>query len=101
MWLPVFTLVAIALGASDERELRKEKLDESVYDPGVIPGEWRKENMDDYVNLGDFVSKKCAIYPDLEWTVMPGSIEDAHHVSRIVKLAFFLDFSLFLQSFYK
>ena len=84
--LVVFTLVAPGFCALDERELRKLKLDKSVYDPGVIPGVWRKENMNDFKNLGDFVSSKCSIYPDLKWEMAPGTIEDTHHFSsdRIV-----------------
>lgn len=91
-----FALIALGLvyGALDERELREKQLNASIYDPGVIPGKWRKENMGDFVNLGDFVAKKCAVYPDVKWEVPPGSLEYIHHFSRnwIIYVALFCTF---------
>ena len=71
--------LALAYASLDERELRKQKLAESVYDPGVIPGEWRPENMDDFENLGAFVKKKCAIYPNATFSMPLGRVRDIHH----------------------
>ena len=84
MWLQVTNLLFVTgvKGASDERELRKEKLNESVYDPGVIPGEWRKENIADFENLGAFVEKKCQVYNQVNWAMKPGASEIVHYFSH-------------------
>ena len=71
--------LALAFASLDERELRKQKLAESVYDPGVIPGKWRKEDMGDFENLGAFVEKKCAIYPNVTLSMPSGRLSDIHH----------------------
>ena len=74
-------ILAMANAALDERELRKKQLHASVYDPGVIPGTWRKENMNDFSNLGAFVEKKCKIFPNVTWQVAPGTLDDLHYFS--------------------
>ena len=74
--------LALAFASLDERELRKQKLAESVYDPGVIPGKWRQEYMNDFENLGAFVEKKCAIYPNETYSMPLGRIRDIYHFDR-------------------
>ena len=71
--------LALAFASLDERELRKQKLAEAVYDPGVIPGKWRKEDVGDFENLGAFVEKKCAIYPNATFSTPLGRVRDIHH----------------------
>ena len=84
--------VVLANAASDEREIRRQKLNAAVYDPGVIPGKWRRENMNDFENIGAFVTKKCMAYPDGEWYTERGAIEQVHHFSsdRLITIMFTL-----------
>ena len=56
-------LAFFANAATDEREIRRQKLNAAVYDPGVIPGRWRRDNMGDFDNIGAFVVKNTQLIP--------------------------------------